>query len=191
MARDDRATRQPSGPGRNTTRRARIGRTAVVGAAIPAMIAPVTDAVGKAAGKIRHPNGSMIVTRRALLFFAVIIVLALSYAGSLRVYLVQGQELAAAHQQIEERTARVAELTSELERWSDPAYVKRQARERLGWVVPGEIGYRVIGRDGKMLSGTTEIQGVGATRPNGLETKWWERLTGAIAAADEPEAVRP
>ncbi len=191
MARDDRATRQPSGPSRSMSQRTRTPRKATVGAAIPAVMAPVSDAVGKAAGKLRRPNGSMIVTRRALLFFAVIIVLALSYAGSLRVYLVQGQELAAAHEQIEERTARVAELTSELARWNDPAYVKMQARDRLGWVMPGEIGYRVIGRDGKMLSGTTEIQGVGATRPNGLEAKWWDRLAGAIAAADEPEAVRP
>ena len=35
----------------------------------------------------------------------------------------------------------------------DPDYVRTQARERLGWVVPGETGYRVVGADGKPLGG--------------------------------------
>ncbi|PJI94135.1 FtsB family cell division protein [Luteimicrobium subarcticum] len=33
---------------------------------------------------------------------------------------------------------------SQLDRWSDPAYVKAQARERLGYQMPGETSYRVI-----------------------------------------------
>ena len=35
--------------------------------------------------------------------------------------------------------------------------MKTQARERLGWVVPGEIGYKVVGADGKPLGGGAKI----------------------------------
>ncbi|QLQ14963.1 MAG: septum formation initiator family protein [Micropruina sp.] len=79
-------------------------------------------------------------TRRALVVISMVVLLALSYANSLRIYVGQQNDLAVAQQQIRERSDRIAQLQDELRRWEDPAYVKAQARERLGWVVPGETG---------------------------------------------------
>lgn len=124
------------------------------------------------------------------MLFVVVALLGLSYAGSLRVLITQSTDMAVARQQIEERTTRVTELQQELERWEDPAYVKAQARTRLGWVMPGEIGYRVIGTDGEVLSGSQEIEGVGAAQPNELHARWWDHLAGSIRAADNPQPVR-
>ena len=147
------------------------------------------SAIGRAAAKLPKTNARLVFTRRALILFGVLIVLAASFAGSLRVWVVQSQDLAAAQAQIEQRTARVAELENELARWEDPAYVRAQARNRLGWVMPGEIGYRVIGADGQVMSGTTEIEGVGEAQTSDLASRWWDKLAVSMRQADEPDPL--
>lgn len=218
MARDARPTRTSSGPGRSVKRPgARKGATAAgpTGQRVPgasaagatpakaatgqqtrpgrrgATAAPLAQRLGRVARKVR-PRGPLHVTRRALVFFAVLVVLGLSFAGSLRVYLVQSNQLAVAQSQIADNNARIDDLNSRLQRWQDNAYVISQARDRLGWVMPGEVGYRVIGADGEVLSGGVEIQGVGGGTSHGLEARWWDHLTGSIAAADaaQPEVVQ-
>ncbi|HEY0217811.1 MAG TPA: septum formation initiator family protein [Cellulomonas sp.] len=61
-------------------------------------------------------------------------------------------EVAAAEQDNED-------LQAELDRWSDPAYVEAQARERLAFVMPGERALRVsdpeIVPEDTATSGTT------------------------------------
>lgn len=126
----------------------------------------------------------MALTRRALAVVAVVAVLVFSFAGALRVWMMQSQELALATAQIEQRQAQIAELENELARWQDSAYVRAQARARLGWVMPGEVGYRVIGPDGEVLSGTSEIEGVGAAHSTGLEERWWDHLSASFQEAD-------
>src|SRR4028118_1252294 len=80
----------------------------------------------------------------------VLVVLIASYASSLRAWLQQRAELEAARDRITSGEAQVEQLTEQAERWRDPAYVEQQARERLAWVMPGEVGYTVkIGRAGQ------------------------------------------
>lgn len=192
--REKRFNRHPSGPGRSTKR----ARSTPASASSP-VEAPLAEAsapppptkAGAKPPRPRRPRLKLALTRRALVFFAVVAVLGLSFAGSLRVWLVQASELATARAQIDERTARVSGLESELQRWEDPAFVKAQARTRLGWVMPGEVGYRVVGDDGQVLSGTEEIEGVGAARGNDLEARWWDRLTASVRHADEPPPPIP
>ncbi|MBK8461781.1 MAG: septum formation initiator family protein [Nigerium sp.] len=126
----------------------------------------------------------MALTRRALAVVAVLALLVFSFAGALRVWLMQSQELTVATAQIDQRRGQIAELESELTRWQDSAYVRAQARARLGWVMPGEVGYRVIGPDGEVLSGTSEIEGVGAAHSTGLEERWWEHLSTSLQETD-------
>lgn len=192
--RDKRFNRQPSGPGRSTKR----ARTAPASAATPpdtpiveAPQPPPSRFAALRVPRLKPRRPRLTVTRRALVFFAVIAVLGLSFAGSLRVWLVQSNELATARVQIEERRARVAELESELERWKDSSYVRAQARTRLGWVMPGDVGYRVLDENGQVLSGTAEIEGVGAAHGNGLEARWWDRLATSLHHADDPPLPTP
>ncbi len=116
----------------------------------------------------------------------VVAVLALSYANSLRIYLNQQRDLAAATQQIQERTARIAQLEDELRRWDDPAYIKAQARERLGWLLPGETGYRVIGPDGKPLGTGVVLDSTNELPPGEHPEMWFDRLWGSVETADNP-----
>lgn len=130
----------------------------------------------------RRPNLGF--TRRALVFFVVLAVLLLSYANSLRTYLSLQREMATAQQQIEQRSERIKELEDQLNRWNDDDYVRSQARTRLGWVMPGETGYRVIGRDGKVASGSTDVKGLGTGDVSELGATWWDRMAGSIVIAD-------
>ncbi len=116
----------------------------------------------------------------------VVSLLTLSYVGTMRIYLDQRSDMAKARADIAEREATIARLEDELARWSDPAYIKTQAREKLGWVMPGEVGYRVIGADGKVVSG--EIGSIkGANDPE--NQSWYERLWSSTQAADQPVVV--
>ena len=127
-------------------------------------------------------------TGRAVVFAVVLIVLVLSYASSLRAWLDQRSELAALDAKIAERRATVAALEEEIGRWQDPAYVRAQARERFGWVLPGEVGYRVIGADGKPLGGMPDLPVEPSAEPAHPPEDWWAGLWGSVQAAGrEPE----
>jgi cell division protein FtsB len=128
------------------------------------------------------------VTQRLVAVVVVLAVLALSYVSSLRIWIDQEQQMAAARQAIARDQAAVDRLYDEIERWKNPDYVKAQARDRLGWVFPGEIGYRVIGPDGKVIGGQV---GSIAGRDDPENQTWYERLQGSIQTADQPAPAAP
>lgn len=68
-------------------------------------------------------------------------------ANPLGQYLDQQQEKRALAQEVAEVNGRVEALEQELARWDDPEFVKSQARERLGFVMPGETLYLVSDPD--------------------------------------------
>lgn len=130
----------------------------------------------------------MQITQRAVALLVVVGLLVLSYVGTMRIYLDQQSDMATARTQIAERSATIAQLEDELSRWSDPDYIKTQARERLGWVMPGEVGYRVIGTDGSVVSGE-----VGSIQGNNdpVNQAWYEKVWSSVQAADQPVVVAP
>jgi cell division protein FtsB len=148
----------------------------------------VADAPQRTESGLKLPRltGSMQITQRAVALLVVVGLLVISYVGTLRIYLDQQSEMASAHREIAERQATIAKLEDELARWSDPSYIKTQARERLGWVMPGEVGYRVIGSDGAVVSGEVgSIQG----NSDPVKQAWYERLWSSVQAADQPAVV--
>ncbi|MGD7706444.1 septum formation initiator family protein [Microlunatus sp. Y2014] len=126
-------------------------------------------------------------TTRAIALGVVVLLLTMSYASSLRVYFDQRRELAATEHEISQREQHISDLEAELQRWHDPAYVRAQARERLGWAMPGEVGYRVVGPDGKPIVPGAEIE---TTAPQ-ERSAWWQKMNGSMRAADQPEANQP
>jgi cell division protein FtsB len=129
------------------------------------------------------------VTARAIALAVVLLILTISYATSLRIYFAQAHEIASTKAEIAERQERIRELQGELARWGDEAYVRTQARDRLGWVVPGETGYTVVGADGKPLGGGAKISA--ETAPDeSVQDAWWSKLWGSVEAADRPAPVK-
>ncbi len=178
-----------NGPGRGTPRSRAVARPRPKSGsrpgATPAGQAPRTAGGSTRLGAPRRLIGGVI-TRRLAGLLVVVLVLAVSYTSSIRVYLRQETDLAEAQQQIAERTTANAELAAEVERWKDTDFVRTQARERLGWVMPGEVGYRVVGPDGKPLGGGVTITSTSTVPEGEHATAWWDRLGGSLAAADEP-----
>ena len=132
------------------------------------------------------PRRPRSLTARAIALAVVLLILTISYASSLRIYFSQAHDIAATKAEIAERQQRIVTLESELANWQDESYVRTQARERLGWVVPGEIGYKVVDADGKPLGGGAEISADSAEPVRPPEDAWWAKLWGSVAAADRP-----
>ncbi len=125
-------------------------------------------------------------TRRMVAVLVVLGMLALSYVSSLTVYFRQQQQIGQAKAEIAARESQITTLEDEITRWKDPNFVKAQARSRLGWVMPGETGYRVIGPDGKPLGGGVQIESESDLPSDEHPTVWWERMVGSVNTADNP-----
>ena len=129
-------------------------------------------------------------TGRAAILVLVLAVLMVSYASSMRAFLEQKQHLADLRASIAESHGNIAELRREKKRWQDPAFVEAQARQRFGWVMPGEIGYQVIGEDGEPLSKGDSL--TEAEQPAGDEQPlWWQQAWGSVEAAGNPPQEKP
>ena len=130
-------------------------------------------------------------TNRAAILLVVFALLVISYASSMRAYLQQREQINALKQQIASSKANIAVAEREKERWRDPAYVEAQARERFGWVMPGETSYEVIGPDGKPLTGDDQLTDPASiARPK--PKAWWSKAYSTLEAADHPEKnIRP
>lgn len=125
-------------------------------------------------------------TGRAAILLLILAVLAVSYASSARAWLNQRSEINSLRTQISERGAQVAELEQTKARWDDPAYVEAQARLRFGWVMPGEVGYRVIDDDGSVMSDSDSLSEPVTERP--AEAEWWESAWGSVVGAGKDPA---
>ncbi|MDQ6642483.1 MAG: septum formation initiator family protein, partial [Actinomycetota bacterium] len=114
--------------------------------------------------------------------FAVLVV---SYASSMRAYLQQKNHISDLRSQIATSTKQISALQREKARWGDNQYVASQARARFGWVMPGEIAFQVIGKDGKPLSAGDRL-----SDPNQIvhvaPTPWWSKEYDSLQRADHP-----
>jgi cell division protein FtsB len=129
-------------------------------------------------------------TGRMAIVVVVLAVLFVSYATSLRAFLAQRSDISALEAQIARDQHTIEELREEQRRWKDAAYVAAQARERFGWVLPGEIGFRVIGEDGRPLDTSSQL-----TDPASLgqdpDSQWWSTTWASIRGAGEREDAGP
>jgi hypothetical protein len=113
----------------------------------------------------------------------VLAVLAVSYASSARAWLRQRNEIADLTAQIKASQAAIDGLHEERHRWDDPAYVKQQAHDRFGWVMPGETGYRVIGDDGEPLGDASNQLAEPVTQPRDGGAAWWDAAWSSVEGA--------
>ncbi len=149
-------------------------------------VQPEQSVAAKVESRIPSLTEGLTATRRIIAVLVVAAILIFSYASSLRVWVAQERQLAETRQQIAARTQHIGDLQDELRRWQDSAYVKAQARVRLGWVLPGETGYRVVDANGQPLGGGAQIDREGALPGDEHRSTWWERMWGTVRTADDP-----
>ncbi|MCW2817329.1 MAG: septum formation initiator family protein [Marmoricola sp.] len=127
-------------------------------------------------------------TNRMAVLVVVAVLLVVSYASSMRAYLQQRSHISDLNAQIARSEKDIAALEKEKGRWSDKAYIEAQARQRFGWVLPGETSYQVVGRDGKPLSTSGTLPDPSSVAKP-LRDPWWQRVYGTVQTADHPERV--
>jgi cell division protein FtsB len=124
-------------------------------------------------------------TGRAAILVLVVAVLTVSYASSMRAFLQQRSHINTLKTQIADREASIEALESEKRRWDDPAYVEQQARQRLGYVMPGERTYLVLDQNGQPLqpeSSLADPDEVITTTP----TAWYDDAWASVELAGHP-----
>ncbi len=122
-------------------------------------------------------------------------VLVVSYASSLRAYLQQRAHIGDLKQQIAERQSSIDDLEREKSRWDDDAYVRAQARERFGYLLPGETSYVVLDESGRPLESESELSdpdSVAPSEPEAIYADVWEsvKLAGKPPRQEPPPASR-
>lgn len=106
-----------------------------------------------------------------------------SYTSVVRAWWTQRAEIQATQSEIAETRDDIRGLEDTKRRFDDPAYVQQQARARFGWVMPGEVGYRVIGDDGEIQGDVPML--AEPTRPR--ERRWYDNLWTSVEAAGGTE----
>lgn len=94
------------------------------------------------------------ITLLALIVFGVI-----TLAPRVQTWFLQRQQIAEAQASLEQAKKDVIEMQQERKRWEDPVYIRAQARDRLYYVMPGEISYLVLDADGVDMSDTSGTVG--------------------------------
>lgn len=110
-----------------------------------------------------------------LLILAVIVL-----APSLKLLIEQRNQIAALQHSVDQEKQHVKTLKGQVARWSDPAYIEAQARNRLLFVMPGEYSYLVIPE-----AGTTDATSAAPISKHIQTTQidWVKALTSSLLTA--------
>lgn len=130
-------------------------------------------------------------TGRTVVLVLVVLLLAVSFASSMQAYLAQREEIADLRAEIARRQANIDQLERELRRWSHEAYVRAQARKRLGYVRPGWTGFIVLGKDGEPVGGETrgsdpDDLSVPGEENRATPTAWYTEFWATVTTAGNP-----
>lgn len=79
-----------------------------------------------------------------LLVMGIMIMAVVVLAPSVKTFVEQRAEIAELQRTVDAAKTQAQNLDEERTRWSDPAFIRAQARERLYFVMPGEVSYLVL-----------------------------------------------
>ncbi|MDT5183020.1 MAG: hypothetical protein QOI29_1178 [Mycobacterium sp.] len=123
--------------------------------------------------------------RRAAILAAVVCVLTLTIAGPVRTYFAQRTEMQQLKASEEQLRAQIADLEEQQVKLADPVFIAAQARERLGFVMPGDIPYQVQLPENAAVPGTPGGEPAKAKPDEPWYTSLWHTI------ADAPHGVSP
>ena len=171
------------------------GTRRVAGGARPRQVPAerAASAAGSGAGSSRSRSGALPTTapERALpprvVILAVVCLLAFVVVfTSLRAYLSQQAQYDAVVDRIREASDTSTALENELAQWKDDTYVRSQVRERLGYVMPGDTSYVVVGADSMKQTKTG-----GGASAGSQDGPWYQKLRDSSRAAGQSGSTAP
>ena len=127
------------------------------------------------------------ITVRGLVLFVVVLMAFIVLAPTLRAYVTQQEQHRELAAQIEATEERNTVLQGEIDKWDDPAFVQARARERLGFVMPGETPYRVV--DPQTVTGEEVPDEPGEDGPVSVpqEGPWYLTVWESVQVAGEDD----
>ncbi|HET9654069.1 MAG TPA: septum formation initiator family protein, partial [Kineosporiaceae bacterium] len=126
------------------------------------------------------------VIRPVTMLAGVAVVLVILLAPYLRPWLAQRSDIAAKQAEVTALQQQVDQLTAERNRWNDPNYVKAQARQRLNFVMPGELGYVVLD-DSRQSAAPQDPTRQAATDAGKVSGRpWYDVLWQSVQLAGHP-----
>ena len=130
--------------------------------------------------------------------FAVIAVGFTSLFMPMQLWFQQRQAIADLQVTLQEAKNNLKQMQVERQRWEDPVYIRSQARDRLYYVMPGEVSYLVMDASGANLSDVSGTLGASLAEKKNtsefsesiLQTKnnWMENVLESVVRSgiEEP-----
>ena len=120
-------------------------------------------------------------------------------SSDVQAFLNQRRQIAEMEVSIQQAEQDVEDMQAERDRWQDPVYIRSQARDRLYYVLPGEVSYLVMDTESLDLSDTSKTVGALLSAKRNADEislevaaaneNWVDALieSGLRAALDQPE----
>lgn len=124
-----------------------------------------------------------------VIMMGLVVLAAFVLAPTIGMYVGQRQQIAALEKSVSLSKEQIADLEAQQARWSDPAYITTQARERLYYVKPGEVVYLVDNDLPPELQPREQApvsEDVEQTR-----TDWMSQLVRSVTEAGLAQTVAP
>ena len=140
---------------------------------------------------------------RNALVLVMIVVGVVTVAPNVQTFFSYRQQIADMQAQVDAEKKQLADMIVERKRWDDPVYVRSQARQRLYYVLPGEVSYLVMdagsvntsdksGTVGAMLADRRNTSVISSSIRTTSEN-WVDDIVGSVirAGIEEPVAEEP
>ena len=131
--------------------------------------------------------GGLDVSTRLVVVLTVAAILSVMLVPSLYQWWQQERELEQIKAQVAEQQQKNADMQRQLDLWNDPDYISTQARERLGYVRPGETHYTVVD-PGPQYQDSALAAAAASTGP---ARPWVQQLAILVGKADQPPNTTP
>ena len=131
--------------------------------------------------------GGLDVSTRFVVVLTVAAILSVMLVPSLYQWWQQERELEQIKAQVAEPQQKNADMQRQLDLWNDPDYISTQARERLGYVRPGETQYTVVD-PGPQYQDSALAAAAASTGP---ARPWVQQLAILVGKADQPPNTTP
>ncbi|WP_307214699.1 septum formation initiator family protein [Microbacterium sp. SORGH_AS_0888] len=130
---------------------------------------------------VREWLGGMRLSGFMIIMLGLVVLAVLVLVPTIGTYVGQRQRIAALEHSVQVTQQEIADLQQQDDRWRDPAYVTTQARERLYYVLPGEVVYLV---DNDLpASAQPQEEAPVSDQVQQTRTDWMSQLVRSVAAA--------
>lgn len=126
----------------------------------------------------------------SFMMMGILILAVIVLAPGIRTYAEQQQQIERLTKAVTAQQGSVDELKSERERWNDRTFVTTQARDRLSYVLPGDVSFLVINDLALPVAGGTETPPASSAIQN-TNVDWLSSMFASVMTAGlAPEAAQ-